>query len=707
LLGSDPLKDNVNRTSIITGALLLLLSVAACSNSSTNEPNGAEGGAGGEPATITEGECLIDGSAGAPDSARQLPCKADFDALASAPLDSSLPGATSAKVVLDQQDDNALYFQNSTRFPIHYDFVSSHLSGGDLPLVADLSSFEATEYYRPDRRFVLGAVSYYSGPGVWALELSPYDTATAAMITTLYQSVEKAAYFGPALKFHATSEALQKVASTLPSSVKVITTNELYQQIDYQPLTLGSTIGRIHFAKAADLDAEYLGYEDIAVLDEAPNDISVVAGLITEEFQTPLSHVNVLSANRHTPNMGLRGAFDNKALRALDGKWAKLTVGTTDWTVEAATDDEAANFWKDHKPAPVVLPELNFDVTELTDIEDVTPEPDGVPLRDAIKESVRAWGGKAAQYSILAKTTGVPTAKAFGIPVFYYNQFMTENGLFDRVDALLNDADFQSDPATREDELATLRADMLAAPVNADFQAALKAKLLKDYPGITMRFRTSTNSEDLDGFPCAGCYESQSGDPTNWDSVLDAVRGAWSSIWLFRTFEERSFYGIDHHSVGMALLVHHNFPAEEANGVAVTNNPFDVAGIEPAFYVNVQWGGDAEVVHPPAGVTSDSFLYFFDNPNQPVTFIAHSNLIPDGESVLTASQTHELGVALKAIHERFSAAYGPKAGVTGWYAMDCEFKFDDMDQTDGKPHLYVKQARPYPGRGTSSDATTQ
>jgi hypothetical protein len=681
---------------LLPGVLLLCL---ACGTNGADRPSQSEGGAGGEAPTAVEGTCLIDPSADAPDSAQELPCKADFDALASAPLDASLPGATSAKVVLDQADDNALYFQNSTRFPIHYDFVSSHLSGGDLPIVTDLSTFEATQYYRPDRRFILAAVSYYEGPGVWALEFSPYDTASADMIATLYRAVAKASYFGPVLKVHATSEALQKVADKLPSDVQVVTTDELFQEIDYQPLTLGTTIGRVHFAKAAELDKEYLDYEDIAVLDEAPNDITVVAGLITEEFQTPLSHVNVLSANRHTPNMGLRGAFDNAELRALDGKWAEFTVGPTAWSVKEARAEDAAAYWAEHKPVPVVLPELNFDVTELTDIADVTPEPDGVPLRDAIKEAVRAWGGKAAQYSILAKTKGAPTPKAFAVPVFYYNQFMTENGLFERVDTLLHDASFMGDPATREADLAQLRADMLTAPVNADFQAALRAKLAKDYPGITMRFRTSTNSEDLDGFPCAGCYESQTGDPSNWDSVLDAVRGAWSSIWLFRTFEERSFYGIDHHSVGMALLVHHNFPAEEANGVAVTNNPFDVAGLEPAFYVNVQWGGDAEVVHPPAGVSSDSFLYFFDNPNQPVTFIAHSNLVPDGQTVLNSAQTHELGVALSAIHERFSAAYGPKAGVKGWYAMDVEFKFDDMDQTDGTPHLFVKQARPYPGRG--------
>jgi len=54
------------------------------------------------------------------------------------------------------------------------------------------------------------------------------------------------------------------------------------------------------------------------------------------------------------------------------------------------------------------------------------------------------------------------------------------------------------------------------------------------------------------------------------------------------------------------------------------------------------------------------------------------------------------GVALQAIHERFSEAYGPAAGNDGWYAMDVEFKFDD-DASPGKPaKLYIKQARPYP-----------
>lgn len=105
----------------------------------------------------------------------------------------------------------------------------------------------------------------------------------------------------------------------------------------------------------------------------------------------------------------------------------------------------------------------------------------------------------------------------------------------------------------------------------------------------------------------------------------------------------------------------------------------------------MQSGGVVEVVHPVPGVTNDIFLYYFFEPNQPVTYLSHSNLIPDGKTVLTRDQIHELGTALAAIHQRFSAAYGPASGNKGLYAMDVEFKFDQG--------LHIKQARPYPGRG--------
>ncbi|XXT18265.1 PEP/pyruvate-binding domain-containing protein [Sorangium sp. So ce429] len=683
-------------TSILALALGSALLPAACSSSGTGSPD--------DPGAVVE-VCEGTSQDGSTEFLRRVGCGADFEALASVPVDASLPGARSVKVVMDQADQSALYFQNSVLYRIHYDFVSKHLSGDGLPYVPALADFNATEYFTPDRRFVLGAVTHYEGPGVWALELSPYDTASADMIAALFKAVQGASFFGSKLAFHPTSEAVAAEAQKLPADIPVVSTGDLYAGIDYQPLSLGKAMGRLHFAKAADLDSEYLSHQDIVVLDEAPNDISVVQGIITEEFQTPLSHVNVLSQNRRTPNMGLRGAMSNPELLALKDKLVELTAEASSWSVREVTEEEAEAFWEAHKPEPVTLPELDLTVTDLRDLEEVTPEPaDGESLRDAIKKSVLAFGGKAAHYSILVRTPDVPIQKAFAIPVYYYDLFMKTNGFYDEIEALLADAKFTTDVATRDEKLKALRDAMKSAPVDADFQALLKAKIEAEYPGHPMRFRTSTNSEDLDGFPCAGCYDSNTGDPADWEDVLDAIRKTYASAWKLRTFDERTYYGIDHRTIGMALLVHHNFPDEEANGVAVTNNPFDPSGVQPAFYVNVQSGGDVEVVAPPPGVTNDEFLHFFNQPNQPITYLTHSSLVPEGQTVLTAAQVHQLGVALDAIHTRFSPAYGPAAGKNGWYAMDIEFKFDDDASPGEPPTLYIKQARPYPGREAAAEA---
>ena len=168
----------------------------------------------GDDGQVHEEACQIV-EASAPDSLQRIGCKQDFVALGSAPLDTSLPGAQSVKVVLDRQDQNALYFQNSVKFQIHYAFASTHLSGNGRPVVGTLADFNSVQYFSPDRRFLLGAVTYYEQPQKWVLELAPYDTASAEMITKLFLQVKHAAFFGPELGFHPTSSALETVAAIL------------------------------------------------------------------------------------------------------------------------------------------------------------------------------------------------------------------------------------------------------------------------------------------------------------------------------------------------------------------------------------------------------------------------------------------------------------------------------------------------------------
>ena len=669
---------------------IAIVGLVACGGSSDTPSD-----SGPDAFQVTEGACQV--STPAPDSLSTITCKADFDALAALPFDSALPGATSIKVVLDRLDADAFYFQNTKKFDIHYEFVSKNLSGNGKPIVADLSTFNTTEYFTPDRRFVLGAVTYYSGPKRWALELSPYDTASAEMIGALFEKAKHAAYFGPDLAFHPTSSALSTVAGMLPAGIPVVTTDDLYAGIDYQPLSMGEAVGRLHFTTAASLAAgEYLSYQNIVVLDSAPNDISVVQGIITQEFQTPLSHVNVLSHARGTTNMGLRKAVTHPQLLQYKDQLVKIVVGAEAWTIAPVTQAEAEAFWAAHAPPPVTLPAADLTVTAFTDLANVTPEP-ATPtgLLANLRTSIKAFGGKAAHYSVLLRTPGVPIKNGFAIPIYFYDQFMTQNGFYARVDAMLANPTFTTDPATRDSALAQFRADMLAAPLDPAFQAALQAKGTQFSTVGKLRFRSSSNSEDLDGFPCAGCYESHSGKVDDINDLMTAVKEVYADAWSFRTFEIRTFYGVDHKTVGMGLLVHPNFPDEEANGVAVTANPFVASALDPAFYINVQKGGDIEVVAPPPGITSDQFVYYFDQPNQPTAYITHSNLVPAGQTVLNPAQIHALGTALAAIRTRFSPAYGPVAGNNGWYALEVDFKFDDEGSPGQPPTCYIKQARPY------------
>lgn len=620
---------------------------------------------------------------------KQIGCFDDFVFLASEPLDAAIPGARSVKTVIDRVDGDALYFQNTHLYAIHWAFASAHLSGRGLPVVPMLPAFNASEYSSPARRFMLGSITYYEGPGIFAYEIAPYDAADGAMIASAYQKISENSYFGDQLFFHPTSVAQERLV--LPPEVKIVTTDELFAGIDYQPLNFAESLGRLRFLRAADLGTDYLSFRDIAVLDEVPNDISVCLGIITQAFQTPLSHVNVLSRNRGTPNMGLRGAFDNAELRALEGRWVRLVVGPLDYTIEEVTQAEADAWWEANRPAGIQLPGINLEITELLDLEDALDlsNPD---LKDAIKTTTRAFGGKAAHYAALSHIEDLPVEPAFGVPLFYYFQFMEQNGFDDRVRALLADPAFQADPAVRDRELGLLRADMEEAPLDEAFHTALIAKIRAKYGAgrVRIRFRSSTNAEDLDGFTGAGLYESKTGDPDDPEDPVDqSVRDVWASVWNFRAFEERSYRSIDHLGVGMALLVHKAFPDEEANGVALTANPFDPEGLEPAFYVNVQVG-EISVVQPPAGVSTESFLYFFERADQPVAYLSRSNQVPEDQRVLTAAQTFALGEALQRMRTFFTPAYG--AGRT-WWAMDVEFKFDGP--AGEAPTLFIKQARPY------------
>ena len=714
---------------IIRIILLIVLAwpLEACSTKNTQATGRAERG------EVIEGTCQLPSNLGEPASAidagnadasastadvpnylSSIGCTSDFEAMASLPLDVTIPGARSMKFVIDTQDQKEpdhLYFQNSERYPLHKTFVADNI----IPRFA--GDFNNNYYGDQNRRFRLGAITHYEQPDIWALELAPYDTSNATMIKMMFDTITKdKAFFRPGLAFHPTSDALNEAAKLLDLSIPVVTTDDIYAKTDYQPLTRASAMGVLTFLTAAEVySGAFIPYNSIVVLDEAPNDISVVAGIITEQFQSPLSHINVLATNRKTPNMGLRNAKSNPAVLNYKDQWVQLTVAADKFSIDPVDPAVGQATFDASRPPPVTLPEPDLTETRIQDIEALVPNFDPTvdqkTARAAILKAVQAYGGKSANYSVLAQVPGVPVAKAFAIPLYYYDKFMKDNGLYDMIDSFLSDDNFNNNPTVREESLRDLRNAMMKGDVDQDLQDQLRVRFARDFTGtdgkpIIMRLRTSTNSEDLAGFPCAGCYNSQSGDPANWQTVLDGIKMAYSTAWLFRTFEERSYYRVDHKKVGMGLLVHHKYINETANGVAITANPYDLTQSDAtAYLINTAYGGVNSVVALPPGVTSDQLLYFVGNPGNNINYLQQTNQpLPAGsEHVLTAKQIATLGTALTLVNNAFRKAYTDQ--TSGWYAMDVEFKFCAVDYygniTD-TPTLWLKQARSYPNPNASA-----
>jgi len=642
---------------------------------------------GGEDTSTEPGsswDCVL-AEVGTPDGSDQIGCRDDFERLASDPLDASIPGAESTKTIVDRVNDSELVFINSELYPIHYEYASVFLSGNGLPIVPDLGSFNTTEYYSPDRRFLLGAVTWYAEPGVYVYELAPYDTADVDMIADAFRRIMASSYFGDELLFHPTSSAIEEVAKSLPDDVPIITTDELFAGITYQPLNLGTSMGQLTFRTSNEVE-DYVNYREIVVLDEIPNDISVVAGTITGEFQTPLAHINVLAQNRGTPNMALRGAYEDSALRALEGKWVELTVDALDWSIREVTESEADAWWNANRPEPLTVRPMDTSVSDLLDCATLLdPE---LSLEDAIDARVSAFGGKMTHMGAMSMIgDDVPMPRCFGIPLYWYDQHMQTHGLWDAYQAMTEDPDW-IEPSTRADLLKDFMQQVEDAELDPVFLALVMDKVETDFDSIKMRFRSSTNAEDLGSFSGAGLYDSKSGSwDTDGDDISDAIKTVWASVWNPRAWEEREYWGISHTDVGMAMLVNPTYDDEQANGVAITANIFDSSGLEPAFYINAQVGEES-VVLPDEGVTTDQILYYYDAPGQPVVYIRRSNLVDEGETVMSNAELYELGSALSAIHAYFQPVYGSGGG---FYAMDTEFKITE----DGR--LEVKQARPYPG----------
>lgn len=598
---------------------------------------------------------------------RQLGCESDWALLEGKPLSSAHGQASSVKFAFALQS-GSVFFVNSNMYSLHFDFAQENLALTE----AELANWNTTQYRENvDRSYVLGTLDHYAESGIYTLQLFPGDDLSAERLQSVFEIIQANVWYGKSLLFLPLNE--MALARANAAGIPTISIDSLHNGQLFQSMNPGEAYGTLVRAPAANVESETFGRHDIILTDGLPNSLSVVAGVITTMFQTPLSHINVLSKNRHTPNMALRNSWNNPDFLALEGKLTHLVVTEDSFLIEAASIEEAQAFWDSTGPGEP--PPLPLDSNPaLLDVEELE------------LSMIPRVGAKAANFGELATLFGpnstigkVPEA-GFAIPFIHYLNHMERHGLKAIADSLMKDPLFQTDAQVRRTALDWLQKKIIAAPMDSTLLKEVEQKVSQS--GYTrMRFRSSTNAEDIEGFNGAGLYSSYTGILGSTDKpIANAIRKVWASLWNYRAFEERDFFRIDQSRVAMGVLVHRGFPDEGANGVAFTNNIYKPESF--GYVINVQ-AGDVSVVTPPPGVQCEQFIYYplgKSYVGEPSIDPISRSTITNGEPVLSEAEIVRLGNALQYVEMRYHSE-----------PMDVEFKFDGVERT-----LYLKQARPAP-----------
>jgi pyruvate,water dikinase len=619
-----------------------------------------------------------------------------------------------------------VYFQNTRRYPLHYDFARFVLGEA-----ASRAIFEQKTYHGEDRTALAGTLIYYPelefqhGSSALSapieLEFFPSDDLTPAQALKAHRLIEERLLW---LGLGGSDERLLYVPAGSAQEAELSQAesrfaaedalfshlSELYAGVEEQILNPGVAYGTLHLVTPEQLPDAVLSFRDLLVLTRLPNDLPLVGGTITEELQTPLAHVNVAARARGTPNLALRDASSDPRVAPFLDQLVRFEVTPDGFSIRTATLAEAQAYWDSRLGEPLV-PESDDAFSGLPDFEEL-----------GFTDSIRV-GVKAANLSELWHLLGDTALAGFAVPFSAYHAYMSENRATDalcaaarldceeegrsaaicssagaRCDAsasagdtfygllerLLVDPELSTDTALRDASLNGLRYLVHNGTVDPDFALALDARVAEIFGDRKVRLRSSTNAEDLPNFTGAGLYESLSAFASGDKRASARIREVWASVFSFRAFEERSLWNVEHRAVRMGVAVDQAIDDEVANGVLITKNLANPGS--QGLYVNVQQG-EVEVTNPENGAVPEIFS-IVPAPDGGVQVVRQrfSSLSPDAP-LLEDDEVSALADAAERVHAHFAPLYG---GASGTFALDLEFKFHGPDRT-----LVIKQARPY------------
>jgi rifampicin phosphotransferase len=601
-----------------------------------------------------------------PRSVTAITSKQQFDTLA-VTYDANTPYALPHVLfVIDRKNKNKIYYVNKKRYSFHKDFVN----GNYLSLESGREFFE-NNYLKPNRRFILGTIAYQTPVKKWTYEFWEGDLIPAEQIQLTGEIINKTFFTRVAFK---PNSLRQDEASRSLSGLERVLQSDIASSQEYQALNVAKGLGRIHVITKLDDHVE-IGSNEILVLNEVPIQLPPVAGIITSQPSTPLSHINLLAKGWGIPNAYVKNATE--LFKQYDGWWVSLETRRDNYSIKRADLDQLREYQRRTKErADLMRPRYSLTEKRLLN------------LSEQRKASIVAFGGKSANLGEVmnARLPGIVVPNGFTIPFYYYDEFMQHNQFDKEIYGLLNDQKFVHDPAYRREKLSAMRERIKSG----EFDPALRDEILKkvsaEYANKGLFVRSSSNAEDLPNFSGAGLYTTVPnvrGD----GALLDAIRTVWASLWNFEAYEARERSNVDHSKVYMAVLLQEGINSE-SSGVMITTDPFDTEN-RGAIYISAKRGLGIKVVE---GQRIAEQIIFRPRSNaiRVLTRSAEDSLLTfdDRGGVKEVPITGERVVLTDDVIRRLVKAATSIKRVFGSRDQDIEWAYM-------KGEIYIVQARPF------------
>ncbi|MBV7333856.1 DUF1566 domain-containing protein [Chloroflexi bacterium TSY] len=317
-------------------------------------------------------------------------------------------------------------YQDVTTHPLHYEFLKAAFPRVFAGLTPE--EYETQVAHRASRRYFAGGLKSFTdseGRVVYGFDLYTDPTnddelLTEAEMASLYEQLARSFRRRPLVYSPTRAAAVTLALSWTDPGFPIAFPTQIASP-EYEAYNLAETYGVVRLLTLADLktiaQTGGLSRQDIVIVDGAPTDLeSVVAGIITGERQGELSHLNIRSARRGTPNAYIKE--NHKHFAPYAGQLVRLSITRGAYYVESeVSQSDAEAWWATHRPPTVPVRAFDAGYSGLDDF--VT-----IGANDSAGLATTRVGGKAANlarlYTFLPEPYQIP---GFAIPFHYYNNF--------------------------------------------------------------------------------------------------------------------------------------------------------------------------------------------------------------------------------------------------------------------------------------------